>query len=101
MIVSLDEAQQHLRVDWNDEDKLLEEKIAAAEGYLDRMLGYVVAETYGGDDQPPVPPALKEAVLQLVATWFDGSRGLVMDGALADMPVSFQEIVREYREWSF
>ncbi|MCX5513730.1 DNA-packaging protein [Kaistia algarum] len=101
MIVTLEEAKQHLRVDFDDDDDLITAKIEAAGNQLERMLGYAVADTFGGVDQDPVPPALKEAVLQLVTTWFENRATVAMDVSLAEMPISFQAIVCEYREWSF
>ncbi len=103
-IVTLDQlkAQLNLTDDLGtDDDALLSRKIDAAQGHLERLLGFVIAETYGGTGQSPIPTPLIEAVCQLAAHWYENREGTVVGFKAASLPFGVDEIVREYREWSF
>ena len=78
---------------------LLQRKADAAQNHVERLLGFRIEDRFGGEDQEPVPPVLVEAVMQLAAWWFE-NREAAGDGARA-MPFGVEEIVTEYREWSF
>lgn len=94
------QAQVGLTSDAPAEDRLsLQMKGQAAQNHVERLLGYRIEEEFGGEEQPPVPEALKEAVLQLAAWWF-ANRETAGDGARS-MPFGVEEIVNEYRDWSF
>lgn len=82
-------------------DSLLVQKIAAAQGHVERLLGFKIEECFGGEDQEPVPEPLREAVLQLAAWWFEQREAGVVGQGVAQPPHSLPEIVAEYREWTF
>ena len=101
-IVTLAEltAQAGLTEDALGEDLLLlQQKSEAAQGHIERLLGYRVEAAFGNEGQPPIPQALKEGVLQLACWWFENRE------AAADrdrhLPFGVAEIVNEYRAWSF
>lgn len=81
------------------DDALLELKLEAAQNHIERLLGYKIAETFGGAGQDPVPPSLVEAILQLAAWWYE-NREAAGAGA-REVPFGVREIVAEFREWSF
>lgn len=78
---------------------LLELKLNAAQNHVERLLGFRLAETFGGDGQDPVPPSIEEAILQLAAWWYE-NREAAGPGA-REVPFGVREIIAEYREWSF
>ncbi|MBL4928787.1 head-tail connector protein [Fuscibacter oryzae] len=78
---------------------LLARKVAAAQAYLESILGYKVEDRFGGVDQDPVPPPLKEATCQLAAHWYE-NREAAGEGAKV-IPFGVSEIVDAYRDWSF
>lgn len=82
-----------------DDDALLTGKIDAAQNHIERLLGFKIEETFGGDGQDPIPPALSEAVLQLSAHWYE-NREAASD-SLRELPFGVREIVTEYREFTF
>lgn len=93
-------AQAGLTDDAPSEDLLLlQQKGDAAQDYVERLLGYPLATMFGAPDLPPVPEALKEAVLQLAVWWFENRE------AAADrerhLPFGVKDIVNEYRGWTF
>lgn len=93
-------AQVGLTSDAPEADLLsLDLKGKAAQNHVERLLGYRIEDEFGGAGQPPIPEALKEAVLQLAAWWF-ANRETAGDGARS-MPFGVEEIVNEYRDWSF
>ena len=92
-------AQLALTADAPPEDlALVSAKAEAAQNHIERLLGYRIEEAFGGVDQEQVPAALKEAVMQLAAWWFE-NREAVSDSRV--LPFGVTEIVNEYREWSF
>lgn len=83
------------------DDALLNAKIEAAQNHIERLLGFRIAERFGGEDQEPVPPALAEAVLQLAAWWYEQREAVNVGNIVNQVPFNVTEIVSEYREWSF
>lgn len=78
---------------------VLQQKGDAAQNHIERLLGYRIDSMFGAPPLPPVPAALKEAVLQLACWWFENRE------AAADrdrrLPYGVDEIVNEYRGWTF
>lgn len=102
MIVTLAELKEHLSFtdDLGEaDDALLERLIAAAENHVERMLGFRIEATFGGEDQDPVPPALQLAVTQLATHWYE-QREAAGD-PLREIPFGVTEIVSGFREWTF
>ena len=97
MIVDLPTLKEHLRVDFSDDDAVIERKIAAAQDHIERHLGYVIAEEYPDG----APAALVEAVCQLVGHWYEHREAVVTGTITSDMPLNVADIVREYRNWSW
>lgn len=93
-------AQLNLGPDTGAEDAaLLAGKLAAAQSLIERHLGFKIEERFGGEDQDPVPPDLAEAVLQLVAHWYE-NREAAGDG-LREIPFGVSDIIAAHRDWSF
>jgi uncharacterized phage protein (predicted DNA packaging) len=82
------------------DDALLARLIDGAQNHIERLLGFKIEDTFGGEDQDPIPPALVEAVAQLAAHWYD-QREASSDLALREVPFGLREIVTEYREFTF
>jgi hypothetical protein len=101
-IVTLD----HLKIQLNftddigdADDDLLTAKIEAAQAHIEQMLGYAIADRFGGEELPPVPADLCEAVLQLAAWWYE-NRETAGPGA-KEVPFGVSDIVMGRRDWSF
>ncbi|MDB6179551.1 head-tail connector protein [Paracoccus sp. Z330] len=77
----------------------LQSKGDAAQNHIERMLGYRIEAEFGGEDQEPIPEALKEAVLQLACWWFE-HREAVSDRDKR-LPYGVDELVAAYRDWTF
>ncbi len=104
MIVTTQELKEQLNFSadlGSGDDALLDRKLAAAQGHIEQLLGYSIESTYGGDDQEPVPPALKEAVLQLAAHWYENREATLVGVSIQSITFGVSEIVNEYRNYSF
>lgn len=98
MIVTLDMVKAHLGITpdiGSADDDLLTAKMAAAQAHIERGLGFKIEDRFGGEDQEPIPEDLREAVLQLVAWWYDDQEGA------KEPPFGVTEIITANRDWSF
>lgn len=103
-IVTTDDliAQLNIFGDLTDQDTaLIAAKIPAAQGHIERLLGFRIEDTFGGAGQEPVPPSLKEAVIQLAAWWFEQREAVLIGVSATEIPFGVRELVDAYREWSF
>ena len=80
---------------------LLQQKLDAAQGHVERLLGFKIEDQFGGVDQEPIPEPLREAVLQLAAWWFESREAGIVGQSVANPPHSLPEIIAEHRDWTF
>lgn len=97
MIVNVETLKEQIIVAIDDDDALIERKIAAAQDHIERQLGFKIEEEYPAD----VPAALVEAVCQLVGHWYENREATAIGVSVQELPFSVAEIVREYRNWSW
>lgn len=100
MILTVEELKQQLNLTPDlgaDDDALLGRKIAAAQGYIERLLGYAIETTY----PDAVPAPLVEAVSQLAAHWYENREATLVGITGQDLPFGVWPIIAEYREFSF
>ena len=98
-VASVDELKEELAftADLGDvDDPLLARHLAAAQGLLERSLGFALADEYPAPAE--VPPAIKQGVLWLAVEFYEG-RGAATKGDT--LPAHVEQIVSAYREWSF
>ncbi|WP_313349927.1 head-tail connector protein [Paracoccus sp. (in: a-proteobacteria)] len=102
-IVTLEDvkAQLSLTPDQTADDTLIQGKIDAAQSHIERLLGFRIGDRFGGEGQEPIPPDLKEAVLQLADWWFENREAVNVGNIVTAVPFNVTNIVNEYREWSF
>lgn len=93
-IISLAQFKEHARILHNDEDDSIESMIAAANSFV---IGYLPEP----EDENWTPPAdLIQAALLIVAHWFE-NRESATSFSLMDIPIGANDIIANYREWSF
>jgi uncharacterized phage protein (predicted DNA packaging) len=105
-IIDLDEIKAQLRIDDSDNDDVLERKIEAAQGHLERLLGFKLdATTYPtiGDVAFPetVPAPLRECVCQLAAHWYENREAVTFGDTGQPLPIGINDVVTEFRNWSW
>lgn len=81
--VTIEEVKAHLRITDAGNDALLGQKLAAAEDHVARYIGGPLAV------DGKVPAAVREAVLQATAWFFDGT------------PADLGGLLTPYRSWAF
>ncbi|TDK38604.1 phage gp6-like head-tail connector protein [Rhizobium deserti] len=100
MIVSVDELKQQLNLSddlGTGDDALIGRTIAAAQGLVERQLGYAIEMTYPVE----VPAALQQAVSLLACHWFENREATLVGVTGQEIPFGVREIVQEFREYSF
>lgn len=97
MIVDVPTLKEQLRIDFNDDDALVERKIEAAQDLIERHLGFRIEEEYPDD----IPPSLIEAVCQLVGHWYENREAVLVGVTAQSLPLNVADIVREHRNWSW
>ena len=107
--VTENEALEHLSLteDMVAGSTLLGPKIKAAQNHVERLLGYKFAMRFFDPEAVPdaeetreaFPDSLREAVLQLLAWWFENREAA--GPAVREVPFGVREIVAEYRDWTF
>ena len=101
-IVTLEELIAQLGLDGIEgHEAMLSQKLAAAQGHVERLLGFKIEEHFGGEGQDPIPEPLREAVLQLAAWWFEQREAGITGTITAQPPHGLPEIVAEFRDWTF
>lgn len=103
-ILTLPQIKEHLSFtdDIGDaDDALLTRQIEAAQSHIERLIGFRIEESFGGEDQDPIPPDLVEAVSMLAAWWYDQRETAVTGTIVASVPFGVAEIINEYREFTF
>lgn len=91
--VTVEQAKVHCRVDFDDDDDYLAELIEAAEGHL---------ESIGVDmEADPLPAPIVQAVLLLVAHWYEHREAVVMaagNSSPAVVPFAVDSLTAPFRE---
>ena len=90
MVVTLEEAKAHLRVDTADDDALITGLIEAA---TDMVESWLSRELYEGES---TPRAIKVAITMLVAHWYINTEA-VGTSSLSIVPLSVEALLAPYR----
>lgn len=95
MIVTLQEAKDHLNVTFDDDDVLIQSKVDAAEDHVSRLLGFDLA------DMSPLPESLRQAVLQVAAHFYTNREAVLVGVSAHDLPLGVWDLISSYRQyWS-
>lgn len=101
-VVTLDAVKAQLNIVGTGDDALIEGKIRAAQAHIGRLLGFSVEAGENGEwSDGRTPDDVKEGILQLAAHWYENREATIVGVGVQHLPYSVQEIVREYRNWSF
>ncbi|WP_028748019.1 head-tail connector protein [Rhizobium mesoamericanum] len=103
-IVTLAEAKAHLRIDFSDDDTLIQSKLDAAQAHLESLLGFKLDDVkYPDNDDYDFPATvsadLHQAILLLLGHWFENREATGSN--LFEVPVGVWDVVRERRSYSF
>ncbi len=99
MALALADIKAHCNVVADDDDIVLTRLLAAAIAHIERLLGFGIADA---DEFPGGTPAdLELAVLQLAADWYENREATLVGITGRPIPFGVQEIVGEYRRYTF
>lgn len=106
MIVDATAFKAHSRIDFSTDDTLIAAKLAAAQSHIESLLGYRLDEatfpdTDDEDFPATVPAALKEAVLQLAAHWYENREASLVGVTAQTLPMGLEDIIANFRRYSF
>ena len=93
-VVSLDEAKAQLNVTDTVDDALIARLIVPARAHVENLLGFEI-------DADAPPDALKQAILMLVAHWYENREASLVGINAQETPDGVTAITNEYRNWSF
>ncbi|MCB1511524.1 MAG: head-tail connector protein [Hyphomicrobiaceae bacterium] len=99
MAVTLADMKAHLNVTTSDDDDLISDQISSAEAHLAAWLGFDLDDA---EEFPSGRPAdLDQAVKMLAAHWYENREGTMVGQTVMDIPFAVEEVIRNYRTWSF
>jgi uncharacterized phage protein (predicted DNA packaging) len=90
--ISLAEAKKHLRVEFEDDDTLIQGLIVAAREYAEGFLNRVLAADDEEEDPPVVKQTWKQAMLLLIGHWYE-HRESVTAGASSVVPMGVDALL--------
>lgn len=95
--------KDYLKVDYPDENTLIQSLIIAAQSYTNTMLGYKVSEEFPVVDD--IPAELTVAALMIIAHWFDnrqfqtpGTLGLEINFAVSAIIDAHKNPLKDYEK---
>ena len=81
------------------DDAMLSRMLSASQTLIERQLGFLIEDDFGGVGQEEIPDPLRQAVLMLAAHWYE-NREAVGETA-RELPFGIKDILREYRGFTF
>lgn len=99
MLIDLAQMKGHLGLTsaQDEDDALIQQKVLAAQRFIQRQLGYSFAERFL--DAESVPDDLLEAIMQLAAWWYENREAVADRGEV--LPFGVQDIIDANRDMSF
>jgi len=101
-----DELKAQLNVTDDGDDTLLGRLTKAVRAYLESQLGFLIDEKWPptGDDDAEVtsaPEDLRQGALMLAAHWYENREASLVGLTLQSLPMGFDEIIANYRNYTF
>lgn len=98
-IVQLTAAKAHMNITDATDDTLIQGKIDAAEGYVEKMLGFSLASGFGSSSGVPDP--VREAILQITAHLYENREATLVGISSEELPLGAWALLTPYREFAF
>ena len=99
MALTLDVLKAHCNVTDSNDDAVLMTYLSAAQAHVERLLGFSLYDPIVFPDL--TPPDLELAVMQLAADWYENREASISGTIIGPIPFGVQEIVNEYRTYTF
>ncbi len=100
-VITVEDAKTHMNVTIADDDTLIAGKIAAAEAWIGKFIGFALDDADAFPDGTPEP--LKEAVRQLVAHLYENREATLVGNTLTitDVSPGLFDLMAPFREYVF
>lgn len=94
---TLEEFKDHARIDFSDDNALIQTYLDSATDYLS---GFLIDDPEADDSTSDPSPALKQATLLIASSWYQ-QRETSIDATLREIPFGAREIINNIRSWNF
>jgi uncharacterized phage protein (predicted DNA packaging) len=99
MAVDIDDLKAQLVVEGSDDDGILARLLTAATYFVQSQIGFAIDDAAEFPDGTPAD--LEHAILMIAASWFENREAVISGTIIASVPMGVDEIVANYRRYSF
>lgn len=100
-MVSLDRAKQHLRVDHDAEDELIQAYLESSVAYVEQYCDRQIVDPAPAEDEQPIDPNtqmlvtkdVEQAMLLLVGHWFNNREAVVIGTISTAVPLAVESLL--------
>jgi uncharacterized phage protein (predicted DNA packaging) len=96
--LSLLETKKHLRVEFDDDDELIQGLIVAAREYAEGFLNRPLVAKEEGEEDPAVPQKWKQAMLLLIGHWYQNRESVNIGNITFEVPMSTEMLLWQDRK---
>ena len=96
--ISLEDAKRHLRIDFETDDRYVNELIDVAEATLEQQLGITLGDLILSGSLTDLPSDLKHATRLLVSNYYE-NREPVTGINVKEVPFSLQYLITPHKYW--
>jgi hypothetical protein len=95
--VTLEQAKDHLRVDFTDDDIYIGDLIDVAEAYVANEIGSTLLSNESGG---VLPKPLYQAILLLVGHLYNSREPIIVGTGVVKVPYTLESLVAFYKTWT-
>jgi uncharacterized phage protein (predicted DNA packaging) len=97
MYITLEQAKDHLRVDFDDDDQYIEDLISVSEQSVENEIGTtLVANLQSG----VLPKPLFQAVLLMIGHLYNSREPVIIGTGVVKVPFSLEYLLFPYKTWT-
>jgi hypothetical protein len=94
--ITLEQAKDHIRVDFNDDDFYIEELIAVSEASIENEIGTTLASNLVGG---VLPKPLYQAILFLIGHLYNQREPVMVGVSVVKCPFTLEYLIAPYKTW--
>ncbi|MDR1943975.1 MAG: head-tail connector protein [Synergistaceae bacterium] len=99
--ISLSEAKKHLRVEFGDDDELIQGLIAAAREYAEGFMNRSLVAKTEDEEAPAVKQTWKQAMFLLIGHWYEHRESVNMGNITTEIPMGVDMLLWQDRNVTF
>jgi uncharacterized phage protein (predicted DNA packaging) len=99
--ISLSEAKRHLRVEFDDDDELIQGLIGAAREYAEGFMNRPLVAKEEGEDPPVVKQKWKQALLLILGHWYEHREEVNIGSVVTRVPMGAEVLLSQDRLINF